>query len=223
MALGWRALAQASKPFSGPTKEHGKMGIEHWNALAAEQPIEGRLLTCKKGNWGIDGENAPTGPDGVRLVVLMDTAVLGEVQFNDEGELVDQRLGRLDDGFRPASVLEGWAPHTSVVCVGAEAPFTGQVMTFRASSWGARGAFAALIGGYVRLRCQQYPKVYLSVTTKRRSTYTVVDPMFCVAGWVPRKGFAGNDAPALEKQEGLEAKVTIGSAAKAAIDDEIPF
>jgi hypothetical protein len=137
----------------------------------------------------------------------------------------------------------GWNPHTSVVCVGADPAFMGQVMTFRASSWGARDGFNALIGGYVRLKCQQYPKVYLSVTTKRRSGYTVKDPMFCIVGWVPCKAFAADHTPALEgpaapqalekpaeKQEGPATKrgsITIESgrqpAAKAELDDDIPW
>jgi hypothetical protein len=42
--------------------EQGKMSLESWSELAAERPIEGRLLTCKKGMWGVDGEEIPMDP-----------------------------------------------------------------------------------------------------------------------------------------------------------------
>ena len=188
---------------------------QHFKELAAAQPIEGALLVCVKGDWQLDGVAIPTGPDGTRVAALLDTTSLGEILFRN-GELIDERVGRIADGFRPAEkVPEGWSPSTSFVCIGVDSATRGQVMTFRGSSWGARHAFHSLNGGFARLGCRQYPIVTLATATRERSGNVVIDPVFRVVNWVPLEslGVGGAAAPALSKEAARapQGKITITS------------
>jgi hypothetical protein len=122
-----------------------------WSSIA-ESNIEGALLQCRRGDWSLDDKPLTTGRAGARIGLLMDRAVAGEILFS-AGEKIDERVGRPEDGYRPALQLEpGWSPSTSVVCVGASDDIRDQVMTFRSSSWGGRRAFNALVNTYLRFR-----------------------------------------------------------------------
>jgi hypothetical protein len=168
-----------------------------WESIA-ESNIEGALLQCRRGDWSLDDKALTTGRPGGRIVLLMDTTVLGEVLFS-AGVKVDQRVGRPEDGFEPAKKLEpGWSPSTSIVCVGASDDIRDRIMTFRSSSWGGRRAFNALAPTYWRFRQRAFPIVYLDTVKKDRSGNDVIDPLFVVDRWVPRETFAAPSLPKLE-------------------------
>jgi hypothetical protein len=195
------------------------MGIEeHFRELAASQAIEGALLRCTKGVWQLDGEEIQN-PAEMRIVALLDTVSLGEILFRN-GELVEQRVGRIADGFRPAEkVTPPWTPSTSFVCIDTD----GQVMTFRSSSWGGRHAFDALKGSFMRLRCRQYPIVTLATTKCKRSGNDVIDPALRICGWTPREsaGLVGAAAPVLPAPSQAErGKIAVASGRKHEGDEE---
>jgi hypothetical protein len=195
-----------------------------WAALAAQTP-EGALLQCRKGKWTLDDASVETGPNGLKAVVLMDSAVVGEVSFDDAGEKINENVGRIEDGFMPpARLTPGYSPSTSVVALGLDEAHLGQAMTFRASSWGGRRAFGALIGGYVRFRQRVFPVVTLGAATRERGGNDVEDPLFNVVEWRPRRDFGGGDdpPPQLPAPEPLMT-ITSGKPAARPIDDDIPF
>jgi hypothetical protein len=169
-----------------------------WENIA-ESNIEGALLQCRRGDWSLDDKPLTTGRDGVRIVLLMDTTVLGEVLFS-AGEKVDERVGRPEDGFEPAKKLEpGWSPSTWIVCVGASDDIRDRIMTFRSSSWGGRRA------DLLAVPTRAFPIVYLDTVKKDRSGNDVIDPLLIVERWVPRETFA---APSLPKPENAAPAVT---------------
>ncbi len=160
-----------------------------WSDIA-QSHIEGALLQCRKGEWMLDDKPIETGVGGVRIVLLMTSAEVGEVRFDDDGNKVGERVGRIEDGFIPDKQLEpDWSPSTKIVAVGLSPDVRGQVMTFRSSSWGGRFAFNTLIGTYCRFRQQQFPAVYLDTTKKTRNGNVVIDPLFIPDSWLPRESF----------------------------------
>jgi hypothetical protein len=161
----------------------------------ASHCIEGGLLKCARGAWTLDGEAIKTGPDGMRVVLLMTTLYVGEVLLgkNDEGHVVkvDERIGRIEDGFEPAKTLKpGWVPSTSITCVGVSDDVRGQVMTYRSLSWGGRHAIDKLTGTYVRYGQARFPECTLDVADGIRGGNPVVDPLFKAVDWPPRKNFS---------------------------------
>jgi hypothetical protein len=165
--------------------------MNSWSNIASSH-VEGALLQCRKGEWSSDGKPIKTGRDGPYFVLLMTSAIVGEILFDDDGAKIDERVGRIEDGFTPAKQLEqGWSPSTQITCIGFSDDIRGQVFTFRGSSWGARFALNALAGTYCRLGQQMFPVVYLDVTKKTRSGNTVIDPLFVVVDqWLPREDFS---------------------------------
>ena len=203
---------------------------QHFKELAASHPIEGALLECVKGSWQLDDIAVPTGPDGTRVVALLDSTILGEIRF-EGGELTGECVGRIADGFKPAEkVPEGWSPHTSFVCLGLDSATRGQAMTFRSSAWGARHAFNALNGGFARLGCRQYPIVTLATARRVRSGNVVIDPVFRVCGWTPVESIlSGGAVAALPTKESEtpralpQGKVTVTSGLGGEPAGERPF
>jgi hypothetical protein len=204
-----------------------------WESTA-ESNIEGALLQCRRGDWSLDDKPLTTGRDGVRIALLMDTTVLGEVLFS-AGDKVDERVGRPEDGFEPAKKLEpGWSPSTSIVCVGVSDDIRDRIMTFRSSSWGGRRAFNALALTYWRFRQRAFPIAYLDTVKKDRSGNDVIDPLLVVERSVPREtcgepaALPKPDAPALAALPHKEESPATDSrkaepALAASIDDEILF
>ena len=169
----------------------------------ASHCIEGGLLKCSRGAWTLDGKSITTGPNGVRVVLLMTTYYVGEVllgkETDDEGRTrvvkVDERIGRIEDGFVPAKTLKpGWVPSTAITCVGVSDDVRGQVMTYRSLSWGGRHAVDKLTGTYVRFGQTLFPECTLDVTNGIRGGNPVVDPVFTAVDHLPRKNFAGPES-----------------------------
>ena len=158
--------------------------------------IEGALLECPRGEWTLDGGPIKTGRDGVRLCLLMDTAIVGEILFGKDAatgfvRVIDQRLSRVEDGFQPAKQLEqGWNRSTAIVCVGVSDDICGQVMTFRSSSMGGYIAVRALFPTYVRFGEKLNPVAYLKTKPGVRGGNPVVDPVFVAENWLPREKFS---------------------------------
>ena len=187
-------------------------------ASISQSCIEGSLLECSRGDWTIAGKPVKTGRDGVRVALLMDSAVVGEIKFGrddvtDRVRVIDQRVGRLEDGFEPAKHLEkGWNRSTAIVCLGVSDDIGGQVMTFRSSSMGGFLAFRALTPTYVRFGEKLYPVVYLETKPGTRGGNPVVDPVFVAETWLPRQKFSTSGelpAPSLEEKTiAVVAKLT---------------
>jgi hypothetical protein len=73
-----------------------------WTNIA-QSFIEGALLECKRGDYTLDDRPIKTGRDGVRIVLLMDSVIAGEIKFDADGKVVDKRVG----GSRTASSRPG--------------------------------------------------------------------------------------------------------------------
>jgi len=165
------------------------MNPNAWDTIG-QSYIEGALLQCRKGEWSLDGLPVKTGQGGVRLVLLMSSAEVGEIAFDEDGQKIGEHIGLIENGFIPAKEIEpSWSPSTKVVCVGFSGDIRGQTITFRSSSWGGRYAFMTLAGTFRRFQQTQFPVVSLEVTKKTRSGNVVIDPLFVVDHWLPRKGF----------------------------------
>ena len=155
------------------------------------------------GRLALDGGPIKIGRDGVRLCLLMDTAIVGEILFGKDAatgfvRVIDQRLGRVEDGFQPAKQLEqGWNRSTAIVCVGVSDDICGQVMTFRSSSMGGFIAVRALFPTYVRFGEKLNPVAYLKTKPGVRGGNPVVDPVFVAENWLPREEFSAPGSNAL--------------------------
>src|SRR5262245_21501864 len=104
----------------------------------------GQHLKCSKGLWTLDGEEIETDDDGVKVCVLMESATVGWVRWQDK-KIVEREIGRISDGFVPRSQCpEGWNPYTAITCVRADEGNTGQLVTFASTSWGGKKALNAL-------------------------------------------------------------------------------
>jgi hypothetical protein len=198
----------------GRTREPTNIGqrtMNAWNKIA-QSTIEGELLQCRKGEWSADDKPVKVGRDGIRIVLLMDTTVVGEVSFDDNGNKVGERVGRIEDGFVPPEKLSpGFDPSTMIVGVGYSADARGRMLTFRSSSWGGRHALTALANTYLRFNEHMFPVVYLETTKTTRGGNVVIDPLFVVDRWLPRRDFAtaGSDTlPAPEPTASEPAKLT---------------
>jgi hypothetical protein len=82
-----------------------------WDVLADQSNgIVGERLKCAKGKWLLD--DAPVS-DNLKIVVIMDSATLGEVLWVG-GQIAEHHVGRIADGFIPRRQLtDGYNPHTS--------------------------------------------------------------------------------------------------------------
>jgi hypothetical protein len=198
-------------------------------ASISQSCIEGALLACPRGDWALDGKPVKTGRDGVRVALLMDSTTVGEIKFGKDDvtgfvRVIDQRVGRLEDGFQPAKHLEkGWNRSTAIVCVGVSADICSQVMTFRSSSMGGFVALRALMPTYVRFGEKLYPVAYLETKSGTRGGNPVVDPVFVAENWLPRENFS---APALPPRDpplppGLTEKAVISFGKATGADPEM--
>jgi hypothetical protein len=107
--------------------------------------IEGQHLKCAKGKWLLDDDEIETGDAGIKICVVRDSAVTGEVLWR-ESKIVERNIGRISDGFaQPRQITEGWNPYTAFQAVRADDEHLGDLLTFTSSSWGGRNAFQRLV------------------------------------------------------------------------------
>jgi hypothetical protein len=220
------------------------MAHDPWlQAVEQGSGIEGLHLKCSKGVWMLDDVIVETGPEGLKVIVLMETAQHGAILWKD-GIPAERRLTAYSDKAPPErETLEpGWSVYTTAQCVIDDGP--GQWATWTSSAWGGRRAFTRLIGQYVRMGRSAFPVCALG--TKPQTNDGNVDPQFVVVGWRPREDFAAMlpppppaaplldapaAAPALESPADRQAvpagmkprKPRAKAAGGKTIDDEIPW
>ena len=185
------------------------MSIGYRNALQQaameDSSLEGDLLKQADGKWSKGGEAVPTGRDGIRLAVAIPLAEHGYVRWAD-GKIVERRLTRYVDEAPPRKSQgvdpypSGFNPYTSVLCIGVDKTYLGELMTYAGSSWGARFAFGRLLKPYARRGERCLPIVILG-TKERRDANGNIDPVFTIVDWAPLGNFPdlflGEDGPAL--------------------------
>jgi hypothetical protein len=160
-------------------------------ALDSGGGIQGSLLKFVKGVWSVDDDAVETGEDGIRLNILMETAQHGSVLWGNDRTIIHRRLQRYADAPPSKESLKaGWAPYTQVRCIGASGIYSGQMMTFSSSSWGARHAFFTLIHPYMLRRKLEFPICTLGSRPKKNDVNGNFDPVFTIVGWAPRVDFA---------------------------------
>jgi hypothetical protein len=193
-----------------------------WQQALVEGGVEGALLKFVKGGWFLGGSPAETGPDGLRLVVLMPTALHGAIRWTSDHKVAERRLIPYETGGMPSkgTLEDGWSPNTSFQVVGASGLHAGIVATFCGTSWGARNALHELAAPYARKGEREFPIVTLSAQERKSGQYSVVEPRFPIVDWAPRANYEALLPPLEEKIAlPLPAPKPIGDI----IDDEIPF
>ncbi len=159
-------------------------------ALEDSYGIEGEHLKCPKGRWTLNDAEVEVGPDGLKVVVLMPTAMHGAVKW--EGGVIKARRLAFYDDAPPSDIVkpDDWDPYTQFLCVGADKAHRGQLMTFTSSSWGARKAFLSLIGPYIRTGKRAFPICTLGAKPRKNDTNGNIDPTLTAAGYAPCGDFA---------------------------------
>ncbi|HEY8124550.1 MAG TPA: hypothetical protein VIF88_03910 [Methylocystis sp.] len=174
----------------------------------ASSDAEGEVLqhNGKTGVFSLDGQPIEVGEDGLKIAMIMDTGVVGEIYFEDR-TVTGRRLGRLIDGFdaAPFPLDEGWSPSTSVLAVGADEEHFGRLYTFRSASWGGRRAFDKLINPWRRKNRSAFPIVTLESQEKRGDVHHNFAPVFKIVGWSARGHFRELIGEPVEDQAALAA------------------
>lgn len=192
--------------------------------------IEGIHVKFVKGLWTVDDEAVLTGSDGIRICVVMDTALHGAVLWSND-RIIDRRAERYAVVAPSRESLKmDWSPYTQFQCIGDSGDYVGQLMTFSSSSWGGRNAFHALIRPYIQNR-RDFPICTLGSKPKKNDVNGIIDPVFAIVGWAPRSDFAAmlppdDEQPLTRGAVGTERATLIAPVkpgrASAAIDDD-PF
>jgi hypothetical protein len=165
--------------------------------------ILGQHLKCAKGKWLLDDVGIETGDGGMKICVVMDSAVVGQVLWQDQ-KIVERNVGRIADGFvPPRSVMDGWNPYVAFQAVRADENHRGDLITFTSSSWGGRFVFQNLVNPFRLKQRLQFPICSLG-TKERGDANGNIDPVFKLVGWSARGNFqellppSAVEAPALE-------------------------
>jgi hypothetical protein len=171
-----------------------------WDELADQgNGIIGQHLKCAKGKWLLD--DAPVN-DSVKIVVIMDSATLGEVLWAG-GQIAERHTGRIADGFVPPRQLtDGFNPHVGFQAVRSDEENLGALVTFTSSSWGGRSAFLNLADQF-RLRQRRFFPICTLSTKAKGDINGNVDPVFKIVGWSPRENFQELLAPPAEKPDAV--------------------
>ncbi len=187
-----------------------------WDDLGDQgNGISGEHLKCAKGVWLLNDESIDN--DGLKIVVIMDTAAIGQVLWLDK-KIAERETGLVAEGFvAPRELKDGWNPYVSFQCVRVD---DGGLLTFTSSSWGGRYAFQSLVNPY-RLRRRAFFPICTLGTKERRDENRNIDPVFKIVGWGPRDGFPDLLAPALPAIT-HEPTATAPALAEL-VSDEIPF
>jgi hypothetical protein len=165
--------------------------------------IQGKLLTCKKGEWCIRADSDPV-KSGALFLAIVPSMMRGWLKWVD-GKIVGDRLGLVaknflmphryslgdtDDEQWPEKNPDGtprdpWSKCYQVLLIEV-APPHGDA-TFRGSSYGAQLALQALCGTYSadsHLHEGAYPVVALDTKSRMSKDYgKIVGPWFEVQGW----------------------------------------
>jgi hypothetical protein len=153
----------------------------------------GGFVKSPKGDWQLDGVKLKTGPDGVRMTVLMTTARHGQVHFDKSGETVKPVIAGLkryqDCDPSRESLPEGRDPYTIFQCL-----IDGELCTYAASSWAARKSFKKLVDNWRFLHPREFPVVILGTRPSGDANDNIA-PTFKPIAWVPVSDFAGMLAP----------------------------
>jgi hypothetical protein len=87
-------------------------------AGAMDNGIIGAHLKCSKGRWSLDDRDIDNA--GVKICVIMESAVSGQVLWEDR-KITERDIGRIADGFPPPrEIRPGWNPYTSFLAVRAD-------------------------------------------------------------------------------------------------------
>src|SRR5579863_4336475 len=131
--------------------------------------VEGARLKCngKTGVWTADGVEIETGPDGLKLAIIMPTALHGTIVFRD-GSFPDRDPIRYEDQApdRTVQLPDGVDPLTECLCVGMDEEHIGQLFTFQSASHGGRHAFETLLKPFWRRGKLAFPVVTLDSREK---------------------------------------------------------
>jgi hypothetical protein len=183
--------------------------------------IEGAHLKYAKGKWLLDDEPIESGDDGLKICIIMPTATVGEVLWQDQ-KIVGRNVGRISDGFvPPRNVAEGWNPYVAFTAVRADGDHLGELVTFTSSSWGGRFAFQSLVNPFRLKQRIQFPVCILG-TKERGDSNGNIDPVFKIVGWSGLENFQELLPPPVEHHAAIDFQTARKSAA-AIIGDEIPF
>jgi hypothetical protein len=208
--------------------DHMTHNRDPWQQAVDESGgIEGIWIKCSKGRWSFDDCDVATGDDGVKICVVMPTALHGAVLWGEDRTIIDRRLERYEDSAPCGRQLAvGWSPYTQFLAVGADERHRGQLLTFTSSSWGGRRAFHALLGPYVRKGKAEFPVCTLSTRPKRNDPNHNIDPVFSIVGWSARENFAELLPPPAELLEPPKTTLELPKSRTTAadtVDDRIPF
>jgi hypothetical protein len=165
--------------------------------------IQGKLLTCKKGVWGI-GQDCTPPPAGARYLFLPDTMMRGWLKWAggvvvaaDMGLVCDNflvkhrlALGDLEEEGNWETAPDGtsrdpWSKTYRALLIELSPPHGD--LTFSGSSYGTELGFKALSGAYAAERSQHpgtYPVVELATAPWTSKHYgKQVRPDFPIVGW----------------------------------------
>jgi hypothetical protein len=212
-------------------------GTDPYTAFANEggPGIQGKLLTCKKGSWGI-GPDADPVKAGALFLMVVPSTMRGMLKWQ-ANSIVNARVGFVADGFlMPDRQTLGdedearWEtdpagnprdPWSKVYRVGLVevAPPHGDV-TFSGSSYGTQLALKDVCRTYsadAHLYPGALPIVALSTRTRTSKTYgKIIGPWFDVQGWATLE-----DVRAGRKKK-AKAKAAPREGFNEAIGDELP-
>jgi hypothetical protein len=184
--------------------------FEKYADAVGRNRIVGELLKFSKGEW-LSGRDGDEVAEGTRLVAGCDGLEVGWVKWLDF-KPVEQRMGRVAEGFMPARRSElddpdpedwpldeatglprdPWQLSNSVVLMDPE---TQQLFTFPSASKGGIGALGKLAGAYgkhIRQKPNELPLVELSSDSYKHSNKAfgkIYTPLFVICGWVDRLEF----------------------------------
>lgn len=176
----------------------------------------GRLLKFTKGHYYVGDDEVAAGRE---YVAHVNQLARGWVKFED-GKVVEQKLGKIADGFEPAAREElgdtdsdQWEVDSSgnprdPWVLQYYLPFedleTGEVVVFVTSSHGGRGAIGKLCNVFARNVDKGSPQIRLGVSAYKHREYGRIEtPEFPVVSWT-----GGADDPKTLANE---------------LNDEVPF
>jgi len=164
--------------------------------------IQGSLLSCRKGDWGIGPDATPVKP-GTRFLFIVTEIMRGWLKWAD-GAVVDSDMGYVRDNFivrhrhalgdedetqwekDPAgNPKDPWSRSYRALLIELSPPH-GDV-TFSSASWGAQLALKDICGAYsaeAHLHEGAFPVVELTTKTRQNKHFGAIKgPWFEVVGW----------------------------------------
>ena len=228
------AVGEAADPYAAFANESGP-------------GIVGRLLSCRKGDWGIGQDNAPVPPES-RFLFLVPETMRGWLKWRDS-RVVASDMGLVRDGFAVKHRLalgdpeedgnweknpdgtsrDPWSKAYRALLIELSPPH-GE-LTFSGGSYGTELGFKALAGAYAAERSQHpggtYPVVQLATAPWTSKNYgKQIRPDFPIVGWATVEDVrAGRKSQAAIAKPAPKAKAKAKSPANtmaAELDDAVP-